>query len=266
MIIKTIIKAVAICFFSGISYAGISIGHITISNPDIGSQDVTYERVNNYALVEGDIIIGKISELDKPGAVIRSRLGGSRWRHGIIPFEISEDLPLPNKLAILEAVNHWQKHTWLEFIEITSANRGKFKDYIAFIPAPGTTCSSYVGRLGGRQEINLSTRCTAMNTVHEIGHALGLWHEQSRTDRSNYIQIVWENIDDDHRFNFEQHFNDGRDFGEYDYQSIMHYGPYAFSKNGGKTIIPLVEGVEIGQRRGLSEKDIAVVKAMYPEV
>ena len=71
-----------------------------------------------------------------------------------------------------------------------------------------------------------------MNTVHELGHALGLWHEQSRSDRDAYIQIVWENIDEAHRYNFDQHLNDGKDFGVYDYQSIMHYAADAFSKTG----------------------------------
>ncbi|WP_269570091.1 M12 family metallopeptidase [Legionella tunisiensis] len=86
--------------------------------------------------------------------------------------------------------------------------------------------------------MNLSTRCTAMNTVHEIGHALGLWHEQSRADREEFIRILWENIEEDHKFNFDQHLTDGEDFGSYDYQSIMHYGAYAFSKNGKKRLSP----------------------------
>ena len=104
-----------------------------------------------------------------------------------------------------------------------------------------------------------------MNTVHEIGHALGLWHEQSREDRNSYLRVVWENIEDDFKYNFDQHLSDGKDFGDYDYESIMHYPAYAFSKNGEKTLIPLMDGVEIGQRNHLSEKDIAAVKAMYPE-
>jgi len=241
-----------------------NFGQISISDPVLGSKDITYERINDYAIIEGDIILGKILALNK-GAVILSKVGGEYWDNGVIPFEIAEDLPLSNKLAVLQAITHWQKYTSLEFLEVNSTNRHKYHDLIVFVPASGTTCSSYVGKHGGRQAINLSPRCTTMNTVHEIGHALGLWHEQSRADRGNYIRILWENIDEDHRFNFDQHFIDGKDIGEYDYQSIMHYGPYAFSKNGEKTIVPLIEGVEIGQRKGLSDRDIAAIKLMYPD-
>lgn len=241
-----------------------TLGNIHIADPVLGNRTLVYEKFKDFAIAEGDIIIGRISELQAPGAVFRPQIGGSPWREGIVPFEISEELPLLNKLAVLQAISHWQKYTALRFVEINSKNRPDYRDYLTFVPASGTICSSYVGRQGGRQEVNLSPRCTNMNTVHEIGHAIGLWHEQSRADRDNYIRIVWENIDDEHRYNFDQHLTDGRDFGDYDYQSIMHYGAYAFSKNGKKTLVPIDETIEIGQRNQLSEKDIAAVAAMYP--
>jgi len=53
----------------------------------------------------------------------------------------------------------------------------------------------------------------------------------------------------------------------YDFNSIMHYGPRFYSKNGKLTIKVRKAGrrigATIGQRRGLSSIDIAQVNAMY---
>ncbi|WP_131777676.1 Dot/Icm T4SS effector Zinc-dependent metalloprotease LegP [Legionella fairfieldensis] len=237
---------------------------IDIIDPLYGKRTIIYEQINDFAVVEGDILLAKIDDLERKSALFRLKTGGSRWKNGVVPFEIKEELPFINKLAVFQAIAHWQKRTHVEFIELTDKNRSFYNDYISFLPAVGTTCSSYVGRQGGKQEINLAPRCTTMHVMHEIGHALGLWHEQSRSDRDNFIRIIWENIAENHVANFTQQLTDGIDFGDYDYQSIMHYSAYAFSKNGKKTIIPLIDGMKIGQREKLSEKDIAAINAMYP--
>lgn len=265
------ISGMLICILTATAVHAEKTGHMTVMDPNSGLRDVVYTNQDGYAVAEDDIILGALPKSAKnnghrppPQAMILYKLGGFRWPDAIVPFKFGPSLPPRSQLAILDAMSTWEKVTKVRFVELSQSNADKYSDYLLFAPTDNLKCSSFVGRQGGPQIILLGPNCAAMNVAHELGHALGLWHEQSRNDRDQYIKILWENIDEDYRYNFNQHLNDGQDFGNYDYQSIMHYTAYAFSKNGQTTIMPLEEGVVIGQRKQLSAKDIAAVNAMYP--
>jgi len=131
----------------------------------------------------------------------------------------------------------------------------------------GGGCYSMIGRVGGRQQISLGRGCGQIGVaIHEMMHALGFFHEQSRRDRDRYISIQWNNIPGRVRYNFEKYRHGQADTlnEPYDKASVMHYGNYAFSTNGRKTIISRSNPNEVlGQRRGLSAIDIRQLKKMY---
>ena len=70
--------------------------------------------------------------------------------------------------------------------------------------------------------------------MHEVMHALGFYHEQSRSDRDQYVEIFWENIQAGKENNFAKESHQTSDLlgAAYDFSSIMHYGKYSFAKDG----------------------------------
>ena len=135
-------------------------------------------------------------------------------------------------------------------------------DYVVFRDR-GVSCSSYLGRQGGPQDIDISG-CSAGSIVHELLHAAGFYHEQSRGDRDQHVTIMWDEISPEMRLNFEKRDAHGQDIGPYDYGSIMHYGTRAFSRTGQPTIITKVPNAPIGQRDDMSPFDKAAIRRSWP--
>lgn len=93
--------------------------------------------------------------------------------------------------------------------------------------------------------------------MHEILHAIGFYHEQSRPDRDNYIRVNWHNIEASWRSQY-QIINTAQTIGPYDYSSIMHYG------RGNGSFDCLSPCPDIGNRSYLSQGDITAINYLYP--
>ena len=93
-------------------------------------------------------------------------------------------------------------------------------------------------------------------------HIIGYMHEQSRSDRDRYVRINSENIENNAKGNFQKCRRCNNQRLPYDTESVMHYGSYAFSKNG-KPTITVKDGSSIGQRNGFSSLDLEGINQMY---
>ncbi|XP_063094843.1 meprin A subunit alpha [Cavia porcellus] len=236
--------------------AAVSVKHLSSGNVqdvDFGEPKDIPEINLGLDLFQGDILLPKSrNALRNPTA---------RWTFPI-PYILADNLELNAKGAILKAFEMFRLKSCVDFKPYEGES-----SYIIFQQFSG--CWSMVGNQHVGQNLSIGLGCDYKAIVeHEILHALGFYHEQSRTDRDDYVTIWWDEIISGYEHNFNT-YDDNRitDLNTpYDYESVMHYAPFSFNQNENvptiTTKIPEFNTI-IGQRLDLSATDLERLNRMY---
>lgn len=162
------------------------------------------------------------------------------WDDAVIPYEIDPIFSEERASLFRSAMRHWENHTCVKFVERVP---DEHRNYIVFTER-SCGCCSFVGKRGnGAQAISIGKHCDKFGiVVHELGHVVGFWHEHTRPDRDQHVQIINKNIMAGQEYNFNKLTKDEvNSLGlAYDYDSILHYATNTFAKDTYlDTILPL---------------------------
>jgi hypothetical protein len=155
-----------------------------------------------------------------PQPVLEGAWSNWFWPAGVVPYEFDANTTPDMQAAMLAAMAEIQAVCGAVFVPRTTES-----NYLQIQNANFN--ASYVGPIGGGQPLWIYNWNRRFIMCHELMHAMGLWHEQSRPDRDAYVIINYDNIQSQYAYNFDA--NDSSPTGPFDFDSVMLYGACSFS-------------------------------------
>ncbi|PKF74410.1 M12 family metallopeptidase [Chryseobacterium sp. PMSZPI] len=229
----------------------------------LNGQDITYIRKDGLNFFQGDIVL---TDEQLAGNDTKQQKGGasySRWPQGIVYYTIASNMGSINKDKITAAIKEYSDKTNVKWVPKTSWLQWNYVDFI-FGSSTGADGWANIGYRGGRQVVSLDQYISIPSVMHEMGHSIGLYHEHTRQDRDQYVNILWDNIQSGQEGNFSK-YSSGEDIGAFDINSLMMYWSTSYSKNGLATIQKADGSDFTYNRTGFTNTDIATINKMYPK-
>ncbi|GMT05993.1 hypothetical protein PENTCL1PPCAC_28167, partial [Pristionchus entomophagus] len=223
----------------------------------------TQEMVDQMVDQESDILT---EPMEVGRRFARQAEASKAWLNGVIPIAFSGSYPEKQRASAVAGMKRWEQNTCVRFqvYDVATKTTG---DRVEIVN--GGSCQSYVGKYGGRQTVILGPACNGISTsAHELGHALGLQHMQTRSDRDTYVTLQTGNINPGtFDLNFKVEKTAVTMDVPYDITSIMHYQPYDFARNPQQpSIVPKTMFAEYSKCMGNYEPsfyDYLRVNRMY---
>jgi len=262
-------------------------GDILLTPEQLRSLDETGSIAGNVSVeLDRDLTLNPVTNLPvNPEDMIGTKNLGiyptsyNLW--AMVRFVYDRNLNSTQKYCIKQALLELQSKTNLRFYNATGEPTrdpvyGIDYPYINFVSVgPKDVSYSYVGRIGGKQDIALADFAFSDAYYlgnygvieHEICHAVGMLHEQSRPDRDNYVTINWNNLTNDGRAQFEKQSTNYFYRGSYDFNSLMGYSSYTGSTSivydTSKPMYTKRDGTSISQGRTVSDQDRRWINYLY---
>jgi uncharacterized protein (TIGR02145 family) len=230
----------------------------------IGDDTITCKKIDEKYIFQGDIILS-----DKQIAILNGSKGAAtlnlarRWPGGVIYYTIDSNLYWPQYVNL--AIKEYEEKTNITFKMDTTMG-----DYVVFSNSHEGSYSTGLGMVTGKQKImlDLDRGANVGTVIHEIGHTIGLIHEQCRSDRDNYIKVFRYRINSDYKAQFRK-FPGSINTLNFDFESIMLYSSrnpdYMLPLFEEKPAMTLLDGETefVGQREKLSQGDIEMIGNLY---
>ncbi|MCC6536134.1 MAG: hypothetical protein IT162_01195 [Bryobacterales bacterium] len=228
---------------------------------DVAGRAVRYHRYGTVTVADGCIELSAawLGGGGKSAAplALANPLAGQRWTGNTIPYQIDSSVTASMRAVFDRAVAHWERLTPIRF-----APRANQANYLRVIRTdnPINTAGG-IGMVGGEQIMRLREDAVFSTHVHEIGHTVGLQHEQNRPDRNRFVEILMNEVRKD-EFQQMEPLNQLQ-VGFYDLQSVMHYEKNFVNRFGGRTLETIPPGLDVYNDDGLSAADVEAVYRLY---